>query len=119
LIPANPFFDSFLAILIVIGLVYFLIIEKIRRATTYKLTNKRVILEFSLFSRRSKSALYSKLQDVEYTQSIIERIFKVGDVFVTTSGAHDIEIVFLGVKNPNKVKKYIFDHTLKNADPDD
>jgi uncharacterized membrane protein YdbT with pleckstrin-like domain len=95
------------------GILYILIIEGIRRGNKYYITNKRVIHQFTFLSRKTSSAMYDKLQDVHFTQGLIERIFGIGKVHLNTAGTHLVEIVFKGIQNPVNVKRMIEDHMMK------
>ncbi len=95
------------------GLVYLLFTDLLRRAHKYLITNKGVIYEFSFISKNRSSALYDRIQYMYFKQGIIERIFGVGELHISTSGTKSIEIVFSGIKNPGKVKKMI-EHNMSN-----
>ncbi len=93
------------------GIIYIIITELIRRGNKYYITNKRVIHEFSFLSRKISGIVYKNIRDVHMTQDIIERIFKIGKVYINTSGSNKIEITFKGIKHPiaikNKIEKHI------------
>ncbi|MDP3728230.1 MAG: PH domain-containing protein [bacterium] len=92
---------------IIPGVIVILIAEGIRRGNKYYITNKRVIHQFTFLSRKTSSAQFDKLQDVHFTQNIIERIFGIGKVHMNTAGTHLVEIVFKGVQNPVNVKRMV------------
>lgn len=95
------------------GIIYILIIEGIRRGNKYYITDKRVIHQFTFLSRKTSSVMYDKLQDVHFTQGLIERIFGIGKVHLNTAGTHLVEIVFKGLPNPVNVKRIIEHHMMK------
>jgi len=95
------------------GIIYILIIEGIRRGNKYYITNKRVIHHFTFLSRKTSSAMYDKVQDVHFTQNLIERIFGIGKVYINTAGTHLVEIAFKGVQNPVNVKRIIEHQMMK------
>lgn len=97
----------------IIGIPLIVISEFYRRGNTYYLTNKRVIHQFTFLSRQTSSALYGKIQDIHFTQNLIERIFGIGKVHINTAGTIVIEIIFKGVQDPVNVKRMIEEHMIK------
>jgi len=95
------------------GILYILIVEGIRRGNKYYITNKRVIHQFAFLSRKTSSARHDKLQDIYFTQSLLQRIFGIGDINFNTAGTHVIEIKFKGIHNPVKIKRMIEKHMIK------
>ena len=57
--------------------------------------------------------MYNKLQDVHFTQGLIERMLGIGKIHLNTAGTHMMEIVFKGVKNPIKIKRLIESNMMK------
>jgi len=98
---------------VILGAIYILVIEGIRRGNKYYITNERVIHQFTFLSRKTSSCLYNKIQDVHFTQTLIERIFGIGKVHINTAGTHIVEIVFKGIKNPVNVKRMVEQHMMK------
>ena len=97
----------------IVGIPLIIIAEFVRRGHKYYITDKRVIHQFTFLSRRTSVVLYDKIQDIHFTQGIIERIFGLGKVYINTAGTHLVEIVFRGVKNPVNVKRMIEHHMMK------
>lgn len=92
--------------------------ELIRAAHTYYITDKRIIEGFSFLSRRFASTQYSRIQNIEMKQSLIERVVGIGDLEIHTAGyaaGSRPEIAFRGVKNPFQVKKIIVELKLKET----
>lgn len=90
-----------------LGILYIILIEFIRRGHKYYITNNRIIHEFTFIVRKISSIPYSKIQDLHLTQGILERMFGVGTIHINTAGTHLIEVRFKGVKNPRKIKRII------------
>ena len=97
----------------IIGIPLIILAEFVRRGTKYYITDKRVIHQFTFLSRKTHSALYYKIQDIHFTQGIIERLFGLGKVHINTAGTHLIEIVFKGVQDPITVKRLIENNMMK------
>ena len=68
-----------------IGVVIILLTELSRRGTTYYVTNKRVIYEFTLLVRKITSTVYGRIQDLHTTQGIIDRIVGTGKIWINTA----------------------------------
>ena len=77
-------------------------------STLYKLTNYRVIVKKGLI-RKSKAFIhYEKIQDINITQSIMEKIFSSGDIEIF-GGHENTRIIMENVPNPDKVEAIIND----------
>ena len=90
-----------------LGFLIFVITEFIRRSETFSLTDKGLAREFRFVSTATTFAEYSKIQDVSVEQSFFDRIFDIGNVSINTAGSPGPEILFRGVKNPQKVANLI------------
>lgn len=74
--------------------------------TLYKLTPQRIIIQRGFFRKEKVIMSYNKIQDIEVSQSIIERILNTGDIIVY--GGHDnSETILDEVPNPKKVEDLI------------
>ncbi|MBA2521766.1 MAG: PH domain-containing protein [Solirubrobacterales bacterium] len=75
-----------------------------RVATSYMITNRRLYIKHGLISRDVQETKIERVQDVNYTQSLYQRLMQIGDVDFDTA-AHDTEgdFVFAGVSQPEKV----------------
>lgn len=78
----------------------------------WQFTDKRVIHEYRLVTRKVSSAFYSKIQDLQFTQNIFERIMGIGTVHINTAGGAEVEIAFKGI-TPN-VKRIIEEHMSRH-----
>ena len=100
-------------VLIVIGIPILIIVEAIRRAHDYYITNKRIIYDFTFFSRKVSSVVYRKITDVHFTQNLFQRIFQIGDIQINTAGGESIEVKVKGIKNPGLITNFIQKHMIK------
>ncbi|MDI6737725.1 MAG: PH domain-containing protein [Nanoarchaeota archaeon] len=99
-------FGAFLGILVII------LAGILRRADNYYVTDKRIIHEYRLISRKVSSAFYTKVQDLHFTQNPFERILGIGTVHINTAGGADIELSFRGITPA--VKRIIEEHVGKH-----
>lgn len=100
----------------VLGLVIIFVTELVRRATAYYVTDRRVIYEYQFLSRKTSSAMYEKIQDLHFTQGLVEKSFGVGTLHINTAGTTFVEIQFRGIENPVAVKRMIEEYMLKQSD---
>ena len=75
--------------------------------TRYKLTNERLIIKRGFISRRIEEIELYRVNDVALKQSIMERMFGLGDVRLETTDATTPEAQVLDVQNPERVKDLI------------
>lgn len=93
----------FLIVLVALGVA--VIIGFIRRmATVYTITSRRLNIRRGIFARDIQETRLERVQSVNYRQSPVERILRVGDVDFDTA-ATDVEnaFCFAGVAEPAEV----------------
>ena len=74
--------------------------------TTYTLTNYRVILEKGVIRKNKSYMHYDKIQDVNVSQGIIERLASSGDISIFGGHEHT-RIVLNDIPDPTKVENMI------------
>jgi uncharacterized membrane protein YdbT with pleckstrin-like domain len=74
-----------------------------RVTTTYTITNRRLNIKRGLISREVQETRLERVQNVNYNQSLYQRIMQIGDVDFDTAGTGDYEFVFIGVADPEEV----------------
>ena len=102
----------YLAFGALIGLLVIIIAGFLRRADKYYITDKRVIHEYRMITRKVSSAFYSKIQDLHFTQNLFERLMGIGTVHINTAGGAEVEISFKGITPA--VKRVIEEHVGKH-----
>ena len=76
--------------------------------TRYTLTQKRIVIKRGLLNKETVTMPYSKVQDIDISQSFIGRIVGVGDIVIY--GGHDnSETILDAVPNPSKVEEIILE----------
>lgn len=74
-----------------------------RVATTYTITNRRLNIKRGIVSREIQETRLERVQNVNYRQSVYQRIMQIGDVDFDTAATDDYNFVFYGVAGPGEV----------------
>ncbi|MCA9311298.1 MAG: PH domain-containing protein [Phycisphaerales bacterium] len=77
------------------------------RGVAVKLTNKRTIERRGLLTRATSEVLHDHVRNIQIEQSFLNRIFRVGDVGISSSGQDGIEIQLRHIPNPDRMKEII------------
>ena len=93
---------AFVVILIVIGVTVLIGFVK-RVATTYTITNRRLNIKRGIVSREIQETRLERVQNVNYRQSVYQRLMQIGDVDFDTAATDDYNFVFSGVADPGDV----------------
>jgi uncharacterized membrane protein YdbT with pleckstrin-like domain len=92
----------FLVVLAVLGLTVLIGFVK-RVATTYTITDRRLNIKRGIVSREVQETRLERVQNVNYRQSVYQRVMQIGDVDFDTAATDDYNFVFAGVANPEDV----------------
>jgi uncharacterized membrane protein YdbT with pleckstrin-like domain len=93
---------AFIVILVVIAVTVLIGFIK-RVATTYTITNRRLNIKRGIISREIQETRLERVQNVNYQQSVYQRIMQIGDVDFDTAATDDNSFIFAGVANPEEV----------------
>ncbi len=74
--------------------------------TTYTLTNYRVILEKGVIRKNKSYIHYNKIQDINVSQGVIERLVSSGDISIFGGHEHT-QLVLNDIPDPTKVENRI------------
>jgi len=74
-----------------------------RVATVYTITDRRLNIKRGILSRRVQETRIQRVQNVNFTQGVYERLMQIGDVEFTTAGTDESNFVFEGVSQPESV----------------
>ena len=75
-----------------------------RWATTYTITTRRLNIRRGIVSREIQETRLERVQNVNYSQSVYQRIMQIGDVdFDTAASGGDYDFIFYGVADPGDV----------------
>ena len=92
----------FLIVLVIIGLTVLIGFVK-RVATTYTITTRRLNIKRGIVSREIQETRLERVQNVNYRQSVYQRLMQIGDVDFDTAATDDYNFIFTGVANPSEV----------------
>jgi uncharacterized membrane protein YdbT with pleckstrin-like domain len=88
------------AVAIVVGIV--------RRAmTTYTITDQRLAINHGLLSRDVHETRLERVQNVNSSQSLFQRLLRIGTVDFDTAGSADYGFAFRGVSNPHQIARTV------------
>ncbi len=94
--------SAFLVVLVAIALTVLIGFVK-RVATTYTITNRRLNIKRGIISREIQETRLERVQNVNYQQSVYQRIMQIGDVDFDTAATDDNSFIFAGVASPEEV----------------
>src|SRR6478672_5297229 len=101
--------DASLVILVaVIGVAVVVLAGLIKRITThYTITTRRLHIKRGIISREIQETRLERVQNVNYEQSVLQRLLQVGDVDFDTAAGDDYNFIFAGVANPDEVVEQV------------
>ena len=75
-----------------------------RVSTDYMITTRRLHIKHGIISRDVQETKIERVQDVNYSQSLYQRVMQIGDVDFDTAAQDPAgDFVFAGVSNPEEV----------------
>jgi uncharacterized membrane protein YdbT with pleckstrin-like domain len=85
-----------------------LIVGYLRRVSTkYLITTQRLRISRGIVRRSVQETRLDRVQNVNYEQSVLDRVFGVGSVDFDTAGTDDSEFRFEWVNGPEKVVRAV------------
>ena len=78
-----------------------------RVATVYTITDRRLNIKRGIVARRVQETRLQRVQNVNYTQGVFERLLQVGNVDFDTAGTDDSDFTFYGVADPEQVVQHV------------
>src|SRR5262245_13329713 len=93
-----------------VGLVWMLILNMRRKACRYKITQRTIDYEVGVFSKRIETLQLWRVKDLDFRQSLMERILGIASIHVLTSDVTGPSLVIRGLP----ASREIFDR-LKEA----
>jgi uncharacterized membrane protein YdbT with pleckstrin-like domain len=74
-----------------------------RFATVYTITTQRLRIKRGIIARHVQQTDIERVQNVNTSQSVLERMLQVGTVDFDTAGTGDSDFKFVGVEEPEEV----------------
>ncbi|HEY2479459.1 MAG TPA: PH domain-containing protein [Solirubrobacterales bacterium] len=75
-----------------------------RWSTTYTITTRRLNIKRGIISREIQETRLERVQNVNTSQSVYQRLMRIGDVdFDTAASGGDYDFIFYGVADPGDV----------------
>jgi len=96
--------EGLVTIIALVGVALTILIGFIKRvATSYTITNRRLHIKRGIVSRTIQETRLERVQNVNYTQSVIQRMLQIGNVDFDTAAGDDYNFIFDGVGDPSEV----------------
>ena len=87
-----------------------------RWATTYTITTRRLNIKRGIVSREIQETRLERVQNVNTSQSVYQRLMQIGDVdFDTAASGGDYDFIFYGVADPQDVVHQVDQATGANV----
>ena len=90
-----------------VGLIILLIWWLNNLGTTLTVTSKRTILRRGILSKFTSEVYHKDVRNIQVSQRLLQRLFDVGTVGISSAGQSGIEIAAEGIPEPNRVKQII------------
>ena len=97
-------------------------VGQIRRIqTTYSITSRRLTIETGILSRDVHQTRLERIQNVNSSQSLFERVLRIGTIDFDTAGESQFDFSFRGVAEPRIIVRTVDRalHELRGAGPSD
>ncbi|MFA7285475.1 MAG: PH domain-containing protein [Candidatus Paceibacterota bacterium] len=92
---------------LIFGILLIIGTEVFRKVHSYYLLHTGIAREYNFLSTSRKFAEYEKIQNIEVTQTFIQKILGVGSIKFDTPGSDLFEIHFDSIKNPYEVERVV------------
>ena len=78
-----------------------------RIATRYTITDRRLNIKRGIVSREVQETRLERVQNVNFSQGLLQRLLQIGDVDFDTAAGDDYNFVFAGVADPEDVVEQV------------
>ena len=97
-------------VIVAVLVVYLLVlvvgfVKRIR--TTYTISSQRLTIDCGLLSRDLQETRLDRVQNVNYTQTMLERILRIGTVDFDTAAGAEYDFKFRGVAEPHAIVRTV------------
>jgi uncharacterized membrane protein YdbT with pleckstrin-like domain len=99
---------GWVVVVVLIGFAIVLVAGLIRRIqTTYTITNRRLTINTGILSRELHETRLERVQNVNSSQSLLERILRIGTVDFDTAAEAAYDFTFRGVADPHQIVRTV------------
>jgi uncharacterized membrane protein YdbT with pleckstrin-like domain len=88
-----------------------------RVSTRYTITNRRLHIKRGIIAREIQETRLERVQNVNYHQSVYQRVMQIGDVDFDTAAGDDYNFIFTGVAEPEDVVHQVGEATRLGSAP--
>jgi uncharacterized membrane protein YdbT with pleckstrin-like domain len=107
-IAANHVQEGWVSVAVVVVFLVLVLVGQIRRIqTTYSITNQRLTIQTGILSRDVHQTRLERIQNVNSSQSLFERLLRIGSVEFDTAGESEYDFAFRGVGNPSRIVRTV------------
>jgi uncharacterized membrane protein YdbT with pleckstrin-like domain len=78
-----------------------------RVATVYTITDRRLNIKRGIIARNVQETRLQRVQNVNFSQGVYERLMQIGNVDFDTAGTDDSNFIFSGVAQPEAVVEQV------------
>ncbi len=93
--------------LLAISAAIVVVVELFIITTELHLSHSNVVYRVGILSKDVRTIHYAKITDVRLTQSIVQRIFSIGDLYINTAGTYENEIDFKNISKARQVHEFL------------
>ena len=109
--------EGLVTIIALVGVALTVLIGFVKRvATSYTITDRRLHIKRGIVSRTIQETRLGRVQNVNYHQTVMQRMLQVGDVDFDTAAGDDYNFVFAGVSEPADVVHMVDEATRGGGD---
>lgn len=99
------------AVIVVVPLAYLFIQFLLIKSNRYKVTNERIFFTTGIFSKKTEALELYRVRDIDMYEPFWQRMFKLGNVKLTTSDKTTPDFILKAVPNPaellNNIRKAV------------
>lgn len=88
------------------------------KSTFFVITNKKFVRKDNIFAIETQKIPTSKIQNKDYSQTVIQKILNIGDLSIMTAGTGGVETTMVNVPNPKEPYEYLEDG-MQDTDGED
>ncbi len=96
--------------LVGIGLIIFLFWWLDSKGTKLTVTSQRTTLRRGILAKNTNDVYHTDVRNVQVSQSMMQRVFGVATIGISSAGQSGLEIEVAGMRDPEQIKDIIAQH---------